>query len=75
MATLYVRDVPSDVADVLKKRAATEGMSLSAYVVAELSRVAARATNTAVVARLRDRERGDGPSTTEILDALTDTRR
>jgi len=73
--TLYVRDVPPEVAQVLKERAAAEGKSLSAYVVAELARVASRPTNAEIVARLRTRDRADGPSTTEILDALADVRR
>ncbi|GEM_PF-290370 len=73
--TLYVRDVPPEVAQVLKERAAAEGKSLSAYVVAELARVASRPTNAEIVARLRTRDRADGPSTTEILDALADARR
>ena len=36
MTTLYIRDVPDDVAETLKQRAAARGQSLSAYVAAEL---------------------------------------
>lgn len=75
MSTLYVRDVPPEVSKALKERAAAEGKSLSAYVVGELSRIASRPTNAEVVARLRERDRTDGPRTSEILDALEDTRR
>ena len=45
MPVLYARDVPEDVVDALKERAAARGMSMSAYVVEELSRIAARPTN------------------------------
>ncbi|MDO5696686.1 MAG: antitoxin [Dermatophilus congolensis] len=75
MTTLYVRDVPVEVAETLKERAAAEGKSLSAYVVAELSAIAARPTNAQVVARLRGRDRSEGPSSTDIVDALRMSRR
>ena len=75
MTTLYVRDVPDEVTQTLKERAAAEGKSLSAYVAAELSRIAARPTNAEIVARLRDRDRTDGPSTTDIVEALHESRR
>ena len=51
MPVLYARDVPEDVVDALKERAAARGMSVSAYVVEELSRIAARPTNADIVAR------------------------
>ena len=75
MTTLYVRDVPAEVAQTLKERAAAEGKSLSAYVVAELGRIAARPTNAEIVARLRQRDRTEGPSATDIVDALRESRR
>ena len=75
MATLYVRDVPDDVTETLKERAAAEGKSLSAYVAAELRRIAARPTNAEIVTRLRQRSRSDGPSTADIVEALHESRR
>lgn len=75
MSTLYVRDVPDEVTQTLKERAAAEGKSLSAYVAAELSRIAARPTNAEIVARLRDRHRADGPSAADIVEALHESRR
>ena len=75
MTTLYVRDVPDEVTQTLKERAAAEGKSLSAYVAAELGRIAARPTNAEIVARLRDRDRTEGPSTTDIVEALRESRR
>ena len=75
MTTLYVRDVPDEVTQTLKELAAAEGKSLSAYVAAELARIAARPTNAEIVARLRDRDRTEGPSTTDIVEALRESRR
>lgn len=75
MTTLYVRDVPADVAQTLKERAAAEGKSLSAYVAAELGRIASRPTNAEMVARLRDLDRGDGPTSGDIVQALGHSRR
>lgn len=75
MTTLYVRDVPPEVAETLKERAAAEGKSLSAYVVAELARTASRPTNAEMVARLRDLDRGDGPTSADIVQALGQSRR
>ena len=53
MTTLYIRDVSEAVAETLKQRAAAQGKSLSAYVGAELAKIAARPTNEEIVARLR----------------------
>lgn len=70
MATLRIRDVPKEVAARLTEQAASHGMSLSAYVGAELAKLAARPTNEEIVARLRVRDRSAGPSAEEILAAL-----
>lgn len=75
MTTLYIRDVSDDVAATLKERAAAEGKSLSAYVGAELSRIAARPTNADIVARLRSRTRAEGPTTDEIVTEVKAGRR
>jgi hypothetical protein len=75
MTTLYIREVSEEVAETLKQRAAARGMSLSAYVGAELARIAARPTNDEIVARLRARDRSDGPTTDEIVAAVQADRR
>ncbi|MFT4009205.1 MAG: antitoxin [Nocardioidaceae bacterium] len=75
MATLYIRDVAEDVATALKDRAAAEGKSLSAYVGAELAKIAARPTNEEVAARLKARDRSAGPTTDEIVAAVAAGRR
>ena len=75
MTTLYIRDVSDDVAATLKERAASEGMSLSAYVAAELTKIATRPTNEQIVARLRARDRSSGPSSDDIVAAVQAGRR
>lgn len=75
MVTLYVRDVPDAVAQTLKERAAAEGTSLSAYVAAQLGLIASRPTNAEIAQRLRARDRTDGPSSTDIVEALRQSRR
>ncbi|AQX16159.1 antitoxin [Tessaracoccus lapidicaptus] len=75
MTTLYIRDVSDDVAATLKERAASEGMSLSAYVAAELAKIATRPTNEQIVARLRARDRSSGPSSDDIVAAVQASRR
>lgn len=75
MTTLYIRDVADDVAATLKERAAATGMSLSAYVAAELTKIAARPTNQQLVARLKSRDRTNGPTSRDIVAAIETGRR
>ncbi|BCR82349.1 FitA-like ribbon-helix-helix domain-containing protein [Arachnia rubra] len=75
MATLYIRDVAEDVAKELKERAATEGLSLSAYVAAQLTAIASRPTNEQVIRRLRTRDRSTGPDTAQVVEAVRAGRR
>lgn len=75
MTTLYIRDVSDEVAETLKERAAVVGMSLSAYVAGELTKIAERPTNAEIVQRLKTRNRSAGPSTSEIVEAVRDSRR
>lgn len=67
MGTLYIRDVADEVTALLKERAAAQGQSLSAYVGAELTRIATRPTRAEVVAKVLDRDRSNGPTTDEIV--------
>ena len=75
MTTLYIREVSEEVAETLKQRAAAQGKSLSAYVGAELAKIAARPTNEEIVERLRARDRSNGPTTDEIVAAVQAHRR
>ncbi|MDO5671326.1 MAG: antitoxin [Actinomycetaceae bacterium] len=75
MGVLYVRDVPESVSEVLKARAADEGMSMSSYVLAQLRILADKPTNAQIVERLRRKNRADGPGTQQILDTVQGSRR
>jgi len=75
VTTLYIRDLPDEVAEKLKERAAAAGQSLSAYVGLELARIAANPTNAEIVARLRARDRSTGPTTEDIVAEVQAARR
>jgi len=75
VTTLYIRDVSDEVAETLKERASLAGMSLSAYVAGELAKIAARPTNAEIIRRLRTRNRSEGPSTSDIVEAVRNSRR
>lgn len=70
MSVLYVRDVPDEVSAELKERASSLGLSLSAYVAGELTKIAARPTNADIVRRLAALDRSGGPSCEEIVDIV-----
>ncbi len=57
MATIQVRNVPDSVSRRLKARAAESGMSLSEYLLTELTRFASVPTREEMRARLRSRPR------------------
>lgn len=50
--TLYIRNVPDDVAERLEELASREGLSLNALAVRELSQAARRSRNAALLADL-----------------------
>ena len=52
--TLYLRNVPDDVAERLERLAKQAGMSTSAFAVLELGRLSRRADNAALLADLPD---------------------
>ena len=52
MRTLYIRNVPDDVAERLERMAARRGVSLNALAVRELTEVAGRCDNYALLADL-----------------------
>ena len=54
MRTLYLRNVPEPVAQRLEAMASSEGLSLSALAVRELSRLARIADNAALLEALPD---------------------
>ncbi len=65
---IQVRDVPDELHAELRKRAAEAGLSLSAYVLDELARVAHRSTNAEVL--LRAATRPGGSPRRAILDVI-----
>jgi plasmid stability protein len=50
MRTLYIRNVPDDVAERLERMAARSGISVNALAVRELTEVAGRSDNYALLA-------------------------
>lgn len=70
MRTLYLRNVPDDVADRLERLATRAGMSLSAFTVKELSEASRRADNEAVLDGLPNVD----VDTSDIIEALDDSR-
>ena len=56
--SIQIRDVPDDVHRTLRARAAAAGQSLSAYLLAELTRVAERPPVADVLARAAARSGG-----------------
>jgi plasmid stability protein len=68
MKTIQIRNVPDDVHQALRIRAAASGVSLSDYALEELARATERPTVAEVL--LRPRRRAGGVSTEEIVAAI-----
>lgn len=54
MRTVYLRNVPDEVGERLERLAAREHMSVSAFVVRELTELSRRADNAALLGELAD---------------------
>jgi antitoxin FitA len=67
MALIQIRDVSETTVRTLKARAAERGLTLTAYLRAELDRLAARPTNAEIVERLARRNRRGGPTTADTV--------
>ena len=75
MTMLQIRNVPEDVHRRLKSRAASAGMSLSEYALAELRRAAERPTRQEVLERIAARRRPEvRPSAAAAVRAERDRR-
>jgi plasmid stability protein len=72
MALIQVRDIPEATLKALKAQAAERGLTLTAYLRAELDKLAARPTNAEIVDRLARRNRRGGPT---VADTVTELRR
>jgi transposase len=67
MARIQIRDVSETTVRALKARAAERGLTLTAYLRAELDRLAARPTNEEIVERLARRNRRGGPTAADTV--------
>jgi antitoxin FitA len=74
MGLIQIRNVPEDVHRTLKSRAALQGLSLSDFVLREVTRVARTPTPGELDERIRGR-RPAGVSTEDILAARDSGRR
>jgi plasmid stability protein len=70
MALIQVRDIPEATLKALKAQAAERGLTLTAYLRAELDKLAARPTNAEIVDRLARRNRRGGPTVTDTVAEL-----
>jgi hypothetical protein len=68
--TIYLRNVPDDVAERLERLAGRAGMSLNAFAVGELSEVSRRADNAEILFGLPNVE----VETADIVAVLDDSR-
>ncbi|MEA3511756.1 MAG: hypothetical protein U9R51_10005 [Actinomycetota bacterium] len=77
MAMIQIRNVPPDLHERLKQRAASQGMNLSDYLKGELERIVAVPTNADIMAWVQaDREAGRllGVSADEIVRGIREDR-
>jgi plasmid stability protein len=70
MSTLYLRNVPDEVVERLRRLAASEGMSVNAIAVRELAEVSRRADNPELLGALPDL----GVKASRIVAGLQDER-
>jgi hypothetical protein len=67
MALIQIRDVSETTVRALKARAAERGLTLTAYLRAELDRLATRPSNAEIVERLARRNRRGGPTAADTV--------
>lgn len=70
MSVLYLRNVPDDVVERLRRLAERESMSVSAFTVRELGAIASRADNAALLGDLPDLDVDSGT----IVEAIDEGR-
>ncbi|WP_431968633.1 FitA-like ribbon-helix-helix domain-containing protein [Nocardia sp. bgisy134] len=77
MATIQIRDVPEEDAEVLRRRAEAAGMSLQAYMRRELISMARRRTKVEALAEIREalaEDSGPGVDRDFVLETLRELR-
>ena len=67
MPLIQVRDVPEMTVEALKARAAEQGLTMAAFLRAELDKIVARPTNAEIIERIARRDRTGGPTTAETV--------
>lgn len=74
MSLVPIRDAPEEALNALKNRAAERGLTLAAYLRAELDRLAARPTNAEIVDRMARRSRRGGPTVADTVAEIRKSR-
>jgi plasmid stability protein len=67
VALVQVRDVPDETVNALRAQAAEQGLTLTAYLRAQLERLARQPTNAEIVQRLARRSRAGNPTVDETV--------
>jgi plasmid stability protein len=71
---LQIRNVPDDVHAAVRARAAAAGLSVSEYLLNQITELAKQPTQAEVFARAARRSREEGPTVDDILSALDEGR-
>jgi hypothetical protein len=74
MPLVQIRDVPEETLNAIKSRAAERGLTLAAYLRAELDRLATRPTNAEIVDRMARRSRHGGPTVADTVAEIRKSR-
>jgi plasmid stability protein len=75
MSNLQIRNVPEDVHSVVRARAAAQGLSVSEYLLNQITDLARHPTQAEVFARAAKRAREGGPTVDDVLAAIDEGRR
>jgi plasmid stability protein len=67
MSLVQIRDVSEETVNALRARAAEQGLTLTAYLRAQLDRLAARPTNAEILDRLARADRTGNPTVAETV--------
>jgi antitoxin FitA len=74
MSNLQIRNVPEDVHAVVRARAAAQGLSVSEYLLNQITDLARHPTQVEVFARAAKRARQGGPTLDDILASIDEGR-
>jgi len=72
---IQIRNVPDDVHEVYKRRAAAAGMSLQEYLLADLRERAGRLSMDEAMARIDRHRRGSTVRAEDIVEAIREDRK